>query len=316
MNGALRRPLLVAALGLALPAAALLSACSSDDDEEAAPTATQAATQAAASAPTSTPTVVPATAATPAAKPGVRSLKAGTATIALDGNATDWASVPGLEVALKPLPKELWGRDVTTAGKPMTATVKVANTATTAYVLVMVPDTFTYNPKNHNASPALAVEWAVDAEAGVAMGALKPDLKKSGGLVDLWHWELDCGPGVLSGGKFPTGNDSKCNLDDEYATITDEREDDKIDSSLTGSWDHTGRAQGPEAPGTWVFEIARPLNTGDPQDAQFTAGSTSRLAIAYWDGNEGRAKDGGWTDTGHVVSAVDADEWIEVTFAK
>lgn len=311
MNSVLRRPLLMAALSLALPAA-LLSACSSGDDEEATPTATQAATQVATSAATTTPTAT----ATPAPKPGVRSLKAGTATIALDGKATDWAAVPGLEVALKPLPKEQWGRDVTTAGKPVTATVKVANTATTVYVLVTVPDTFSYDPKNHNKSAALAVEWAVDAGAGVAMGALKPELKKSGGLVDLWHWELDCGPGVLSGGKFPTGNDPKCNLDDEYATLTDEREDDEKDSSLTGSWDHTGRAQGPEATGMWVFEIARPLNTGDPQDAQFTAGGTSRLAIAYWDGNEGRAKDGGWSDTGHVVSAIDADEWIEVTFAK
>ena len=314
-----RKPLLSVPLGLLVLLAGILTACTGAK-ETPTPTASApaAATQVVGSttAATATPPVAATPAATPAATTAARALKAGTATITLDGKTTDWAAVPALEVPLKPIPKEMWGREVTTAGKPVTATLKVANTATTVYVLVTVPDTFVYDPKNHNASPALAVEWAIDAEAGAAMGSLKPDYVKSGGMVDIWHWELDCGPGEMSGGTFPTGDDPKCNLDDEYATLTDEREDDKVQSSLTGSWDHTGRAQGAKAAGTWVFEIARPMNTGDPQDAQFAAGGTARVGIAYWDGDEGRAKDGGWTDTGHVVSALDGDGWIEVTFAK
>lgn len=57
MNTALRRPLLVAALGLAL--AAVLGACSSDE-EKATPTATQAATQVVGAGATATGTAAPA----------------------------------------------------------------------------------------------------------------------------------------------------------------------------------------------------------------------------------------------------------------
>jgi hypothetical protein len=185
---------------------------------------------------------------------------------------------------------------------------------------VAVPDGYDYDPDNHRRSPALGVEWQIDAAATPQMASTGDDLTESSGMVDIWHWELDCGPGELSGGTFPTGNDPDCNLDDEYATLNDEREDDDADSSLTGSWDHTARASGIGADGTFVFEIARPLDTGDPQDAQFALGATARVALAYWDGNEGaESEDGGWTDAGHAVS-VEADEgldgWIEVVLAQ
>ncbi len=62
-----------------------------------------------------------------------------------------------------------------------------------------------------------------------------------------------------------------------------------------------------------MFEIARPLQTGDPQDAQFTLGGTAQVGIAYWDGNKGRRDSGGWSDAGHIVSVLDG--WIDVTFA-
>lgn len=311
MNIALRKRTIAATHGVALMAA--LSLACTGENEAAAPTASApvVATQVVSTTPAAIATATPT--ATPAA---TRSLRAGTATIKLDGKADEWAQVPALQVALKPIPEKMRDRKEPSVGKPVTATLKVVNDASTVYVLVTVPDTFTYDPKNHNASPALAIEWPVGSAAGAAMGTIESDYEKSTGMVDIWHWELDCPPGELSGGKFATGNDPTCNLDDEYATLTDEREDDKADSSLIGSWDHSGRAQGPNAPGTWVFEIARPLQTGDAEDAQFTAGGTFRIALAYWDGDEGRAKDGGWSNAGHVVSALDGDGWIEVTFAK
>lgn len=96
------------------------------------------------------------------------------------------------------------------------------------------------------------------------------------GLVDIWHWELDCGPGeVAGGGGIPGGNDPNCNLDDEYATTPEEREDDETaqaENSLVGVWEHTERSQGAGADGLWIFELSRPLQTGDPQDAQFVSG--------------------------------------------
>ena len=238
-------------------------------------------------------------------------------TISLDGQMDDWASVPGVQVPLSAIPEEF--REQDTAAADVTATLKVATDGANIYVLVAVPDGFSYDPEDHRLSPALGVEWPIDAGATPQMAATGSDLTGSSGMVDIWHWELDCAPGALSGGTFPTGNDPDCNLDDEYATDTEEREDDDGDNSLTGSWDHTARAQGIDAAGTFVFEIARPLQTGDPQDAQFTLGGTTQVALAYWDGNEGNAeKGGGWSDAGHAVS-IAADEgldgWIEVTLA-
>ena len=59
------------------------------------------------------------------------------------------------------------------------------------------------------------------------MGTTEDDQDTSLGMVDIWHWELDCGPGLVSGGNdTPSGNDPDCNLDDEYSTTPEEREDD------------------------------------------------------------------------------------------
>ena len=67
--------------------------------------------------------------------------------------------------------------------------------------------------------------------------------------------------------------------------------------------------------GTFVFEMARLLQTGDPQDAQFALGGTAFVALAYRDGNEGaEGEGGGWTDAGHVTSADEG--WIEIVFAR
>jgi len=304
-------------------AAVALVACGDDNgDSEATPTqaetqvATSAPTEATTAAPTAAPTEATTPAATAAAPSGGLDAPTGV-TISLDGQMDDWADVPGMEVPLTAIPEEF--REEPTAAGDVTATLKVATDGDNIYVLVAIPDGFSYDPENRHLSAALGVMWQIDEGATPQMGATGSDLTDTSGMVDIWHWELDCGPGELSGGVFPTGNDPDCNLDDEYATLTDEREDDDVDSSLTGSWDHTGRAQGANADGIWVFEIARPLNTGDPQDAQFALGSSAKLSLAYWDGNEGAAsEDGGWTDAGHAVS-VAADEgldgWIEIRFA-
>ncbi len=54
--------------------------------------------------------------------------------------------------------------------------------------------------------------------------------------------------------------------------------------------------------------MSRPLQTGDPQDVQFTSGGIVMLALAYFDADETLE---GWTDAGHLVSAYEG--WIEVT---
>ncbi len=50
------------------------------------------------------------------------------------------------------------------------------------------------------------------------------------------------------------------------------------------------------------------LQTGDPDDAQFSSGMTTYLALAYWDADE---TPDGWTSEGHLQSS--SFGWIEVS---
>jgi hypothetical protein len=152
------------------------------------------------------------------------------------------------------------------------------------------------------------------------MGSSDDDYEVSLGMVDIWHWELDCAAGALSGGGgIAGGDDPDCNLDDEYATDPETREDDgkadegevlndTAENSLAGVWEHTASAEGAGAEGTWIFEMSRPLQTGDSEDAQFASGGTALIALAYFDADETLE---GWTDTGHLQSSENG--WIEVT---
>ena len=180
------------------------------------------------------------------------------------------------------------------------------------YVLVEVPDDFDYNPGDHHFSHALAVMLRIDDPAAPHMGTTEDDQKTSLGKVDIWHWELDCGPGLMSGGGTGTtgGNDPDCNLDDEWSTTPENREDDgspDAENSLAGVWDHSVRDQGQDAAGTWIFEMSRLLQTADPDDAQLIPGGSANLALAYWDADE---TPDGWTDAGHLQSS--SGGWIQV----
>ncbi len=167
-------------------------------------------------------------------------------------------------------------------------------------------------------SASIAVMFLIDPEAGPHMGTGDDDLELSLGMVDIWHWELDCGPGVMSGGgDVGSGDDPDCNFDDEFATEPEEREDDgggddivnpAAENSLAGVWEHTASASGAGADGVWIFEMSRPLQTGDVEDTQFASGGTALIALAYFDPDEGLE---GWTDTGHLQSSENG--WIEVT---
>ncbi|MDP2675122.1 MAG: ethylbenzene dehydrogenase-related protein, partial [Dehalococcoidia bacterium] len=196
---------------------------------------------------------------------------------------------------------------------PVDATLKVATDDENIYVLLEVPDAFDYNPAEHDFSAAMAVMFRIDDAAPASMGVELEDLEASLGVVDIWHWELDCGPGEMSGGG-DTGDDPECNLDDEYAPNPGDREDDgggdtpnnpTGENSLSGVWTHTAAEAGGE--GTWIFEMSRPLQTGDTQDAQFASGEKVYMALAYWDPDETVE---GWTGAGHLQSADNG--WLEV----
>ena len=288
-----------------------------------APPPTEAPPTATAVPPTATSVPPTATTAPPTARPIEEEAEeeeswiapvvyeASAARIEVDGDTSDWTGIPWVEVPMEqiePIPGEEFG-----PLDPITVRMRMAVDGERVYVLMEVPDDFDYDPGDHSLSPAMAVMFRIDEPAAPHMGVEEEDLERSFGKVDIWHWELDCGPGELSGGGLEGirgGNDPDCNLDDEWATTPEEREDDgsrEAENSLVGVWEHTGRDQGPGAPGTWIFEISRKLQTGDPDDAQMEMGGEVYVTLAYWDPDETPE---GWTGAGHLQSSEYG--WLEV----
>jgi hypothetical protein len=246
---------------------------------------------------------------------------AASATITVDGDASDWSDIDGAtvnleQIRLENLPPAVAAEIDFGPVDPIDVTFKVASDDENLYVFLEVPGAFVYDAANHNMSPSIAVMFRIDPPAAPHMGAEEPELDNSLGMVDIWHWELDCAPGETSGGGTGTGDDPECNLDDEYSTTPERREDDgggdvanaAAENTLAGVWEHSARASGAGADGTWIFEMSRPLQTGDPQDGQFASGGTASVALAFFDPTEGAE---GWTDAGHLQSAYNG--WIEVT---
>ncbi|MBI5156573.1 MAG: hypothetical protein HZA58_01020 [Acidimicrobiia bacterium] len=264
---------------------------------------------------TSTTTAATTTAgATTTEAGGALRIEAPSATITVDGDASDWAAITGLDLTLEAISTETIA--------PKDVNVRVAHDAEFLYVLFTVDDDFNWNGEDPHLSAAPSVMWAVDVAAGPHMGSDSEGEEESYtslGMVDIWHWELECGLGEEQGGatgagpgdKDP-GNDSGCNFDDEWSTDPATREDDNgpgAENSLLGVFGHSNPVTDGE--GTWVFEMRRPLQTGDAQDGQFAVGATSLMALAYWDADNSAA---GWDDPEHVQSA--GLGWIEVTLAE
>jgi hypothetical protein len=250
------------------------------------------------------------------------SIDAAEATITVDGDTSDWDAITGLDVVLnQPDYTDYPDWDEPNPLADVSTTTKVAVDDDNIYMLFTVDDDYDFDgvppAGDHHLSAAIAVMFLIDPAAGPHMGADDDDFETGLGMVDIWHWELDCVAGAMSGGGDPgSGNDPDCNMDDEFSTDPEEREDDGDDpavnpngeNSLAGVWGHTNSAGGIGADGTWIFEMSRPLQTGDSEDAQFTLGGSTEMALAYWDADESETE--GWSDTGHQTSA-DAG-WITV----
>lgn len=226
--------------------------------------------------------------------------------IVVDGDPTDWDAIAGLELTLEPIV----GED--DASKE--AFVKVAHDDEFIYVLFGVEDDFNWSELDPRFGGAPAVMWPVEEAAGPHMGGDDPSGYPALGIVDIWYWRLECPIGVEQGGAVhgpgngDPGNDGTCNFDDEWASEPEVHEDDLGDgaeNSLLGVFSHSNPLE--DANGTWYFEMRRPLQTGDPLDAQFTVGGVSRLALAYWDPDAGQ---NGWGRDDHVQSSNLG--WIEV----
>jgi hypothetical protein len=301
---------LVVVFVLALVAAACNGSETEDTTTTQPPTTTTTlSTTTTESPPTTTESSTTTEAPEPPPEPEVRSLDAPVVAITVDGDPSDWDLVPGLATTLEPIFERagdaIESRDVT---------IKMAHDDEFVYSLLMVVDDYDYNPDDPHLSASPSWMFPVDT-GGPHMGADDELGENSTGMVDIWHWELECLGDVASGGstnppgdgKDP-GNDSVCNYDDEWATDAETREDDNLEgaeNSLLGHWMHTNPIVG--EPGVWYFETSRPLQTGDAGDAQFTVGESTLLALAYWDADFGPD---GWTDDTHVQSSNQG--WIQI----
>jgi hypothetical protein len=219
--------------------------------------------------------------APPPADPDVRSLDAPVAAITVDGDPSDWDLVPGLATTLEPIVDRegdnLENKDVT---------IKMAHDDEFVYSLFTVVDDYDYNPDDPHLSASPSWMFPVDT-GGPHMGADDELGENSTGMVDIWHWELECLGDVAQGGRVnpqgdgkDPGNDATCNYDDEWATDAETREDDNLEgaeNSLLGHWMHTNPIVG--------------------------------LALAYWDADFGPD---GWDDSTHVQSSNQG--WITVNF--
>ncbi len=316
-KGAKAAIILLAALAVL---ALVAGACGDDDDGgESSPTAAPT------DAPTAAPTAEPTDADDDDHDASEIIFDAATATITIDGDTSDWADIEGVTVPMEQIdldnldPAQVEDLEIEIFPvDDIDVTLKVATDAENIYVLLEVPDDYDFNPEDHNLSASMAVMFRIDEPATVHMGVEEEDLETSLGLVDIWHWELDCPAGQMSGGGgIAGGDDPDCNLDDEYAPTPEDREDDgggdvvvnaTAENSLSGIWQHTAAGGGAGAEGVWIFEMSRPLQTGDTQDFQFESGGTAYIALAYFDPDESPE---GWTDAGHLQSAESG--WIEVT---
>ncbi|VAW07527.1 hypothetical protein MNBD_ACTINO02-1490, partial [hydrothermal vent metagenome] len=139
----------------------IAAACSSSDAGDttttaAAPT-TVATTLATTTTATPTTTTTPATTTTEAVEPAEgedlgRSLDAPSAVITVDGDASDWALVPGLATTLEPIEAE--------AGEPIDnrdITIKMAHDDENVYALLTVEDDYNWNPDDGKLSAAVAM---------------------------------------------------------------------------------------------------------------------------------------------------------------
>lgn len=225
--------------------------------------------------------------------------------ITVDGLIGDWAGVPGTKVTMiQPMSPDNRMVDG--------VELRVAYDDSYIYTLVIVSDDFDYDPADHGRSAALAVLFAIDEAATPEMGG-------GAGYVDIWHWELDTGPGVVAGFNLLSGDDPVGNLDDEYALGIFDRHDDASANEIYGSWSHTDMSVA-GADGEWIFEMKRSLSTSDTlkQDVQFTNGEAFKMSVAYWDADELGEPGLGWSDSGHYATCRDPEtldfSWIDVEF--
>ncbi|KAK6941107.1 Cytochrome c-552/DMSO reductase-like, hem-binding domain [Dillenia turbinata] len=234
--------------------------------------------------------------------------------ITVDGHADDWSDVDGFEFSLLPALDPDFDHEYK-AGK---MTVKALHDGADVFFMLQVDGDYAYTKGESKKCPSVALMFQIGENASYHNMGGCPEGTDSctnktcrGHEVDIMHFSIGTAiPGRLYGGnpvdsKNGNGADSFGHLVDLYAWNPHCRyldgpgpagNDSSAQNNWKGAWWHSSlivhsgfvEEDSPYASdgkkGTYYFEFSRPLRTMDllQQDAQFTIGLTSKMAVAFW----------------------------------
>ncbi|XXG84466.1 hypothetical protein AAC387_Pa10g1976 [Persea americana] len=247
--------------------------------------------------------------------------------VTVDGHGDDWSDVDGFEFSLLPA----LDPDEENKYKGGQMSVKALHDGNSVYFLLQVGGDYAYAKGVNTKCPSVAIMFQVGENASYHnMGGCKETKdtcnSKScqGHEVDIMHFSIgNAIPGRLYGGnpidnRDGYGGDRFGHLVDVYSwnphcRYLDGRGPSGNDSSGQNDWKgawwhdsltvHSGLVEedSPYAAagqkGNYYFEFSRPLRTMDrlQQDAQFTIGQASKVAVAFWYPVEGNP----WSGSQH-----------------
>ncbi|XP_065860301.1 uncharacterized protein [Euphorbia lathyris] len=260
--------------------------------------------------------------------------------ITLDGHADDWKNIYGSEFPLRPA----LDPDVDKEYKGGQLTVKALHDGKDVFFLLQVDGDYAYTKGDNKKCPSVSLMFQIGDHATYHnMGgcAERPDTCTNktckGHEVDIMHFSIgNAIPGRLYGANpidngDGNGGDRFGHLVDLYAWNPHCRfidgygpsgNDTSAQNNWKGTWWHSTfnvhsgfvEEDSPYASdgqkGTYYFEFSRPIRTSDrlQQDAQFTIGGSSKMAVAFWYPVDGNA----WHGSGHY--SVNCD-WIPLDFS-
>ncbi|CAN1278831.1 hypothetical protein LINPERPRIM_LOCUS16760 [Linum perenne] len=255
--------------------------------------------------------------------------------VTVDGHAEDWKAVDGFDFSLRPA----LDPDADKEYKAGKMTVKALHDGRDVFFILEVDGDYAYSNGVNTKCPSVSLMFQIGADATYHnMGGCKEgkgtctNKTCKGHEVDIMHFSLgNAIPGRLYGGN-PIDN-ANGNGGDRFGHLVDlyswnphcryldgtgpSGNDSSAQNNWKGSWwhssldVHSGFIQ-EDSPygsdsqkGKYYFEFSRPLRTMDrlQQDAQFTIGGSSKMAVAFWypvDGNP-------WHGSGHY--SINCD-WI------
>jgi len=251
--------------------------------------------------------------------------------VTVDGHSDDWDSVEASEFALLPAldPDE---DKVYSGGK---VAIKAVHDGVNVFFMLQVDGAYAYSKGKSNKCPSVSLMFQVgDKATYYNMGGCK-DMRGSctskscrGHEVDIMHFEIgNAIPGRLYGGNHidnavGNGGDRFGHLVDVYAWnphcryldgVGPKENNSNAQNDWHGTWWHSSLTvhsgfvddDNPygkqDEKGTYYFEFSRPLRTMDQfqQDAQFTIGQPSNMAVAFWYPTDGKE----WSDSEHYSAS-------------